>query len=85
MSYLSRRLTSHKRSEIVELVALRYIKITTALESTRTKLYVAAIANVTSIYEFNLDLNSGSSLRRVDLRFSLTGFDDDVVFGEVDE
>ena len=83
MSYLSRRLTSHKRSEIVELVALRYIKITTALESTRTKLYVAAIA--TSIYEFNLDLNSGSSLRRVDLRFSLTGFDDDVVFGEVDE
>jgi len=67
----------------VELVALRYIKIATALESTRTKFYIVAIA--TSIYEFNLDLDSGSSLRRVDLRLSLTGFDDDVVFGEVDE
>ena len=83
MSYLSRSPTSRKRTEIVELVALRYIKIATTLESTRTKFYIVAIA--TSIYEFNLDLDSGSSLRRVDLRFSLTGFDDDVVFGEVDE
>lgn len=33
-SSLSRRPTSQKRTENVELVALRYIKITTALEST---------------------------------------------------